>query len=358
MTDQRHSTHASPAADRHPWVDFAKGFCIVAVVGMWVAGEIQGYQAQGKAGWLGYFVLFAKPFRMPDFFLISGLFLHRVIDRPWARYLDTKVVHYLYFLWLWTCITVPLAWWLGRETPTSLADALQAFSLDLVYKPFANLWFIYMLPVYFVATKLLRGVPAPLVLAAALALAMFPLETGFYPLDRFGVYFLYFYAGHALSRHFFTLAAWAHGHRRAAIAVLLLWAAFNTYATKMEWSYSLFLSPLLGFLGISAVVMTSRLLCDTRAAAPLKYLGAHSIEVYLGFYIPMIVIVPALQATAWAARPSLVATLSLLACIALPTAAAWAARRVGLGFLYTRPAWAHLPAARRRAALERPSIVA
>lgn len=333
---------SSAGAERHPWVDFAKGFCIIAVVGMWVAGEMQGYVGKGEAGWLGYFVVFAKPFRMPDFFLISGLFLHRVIDRPWRRYLDTKVVHYFYFLWLWSALIVPIAWWLGRETPTGAADAAQAFVLDLVYLPFMNLWFIYMLPIYFVATRLLRPLPMPLVFIAALLLAIFPLETGFYPVDRFGVYFVYFFAGHAFSKQFFQLAEWAHGHRLAAVAVMLAWAAFNLYGVKHDWSQSLVLSPLLGFLGISAVVMASRMLCDLRAAALLKYLGAHSIEVYLGFYIPMILIVPALQASAWGQRHSLVATISLTSCVALPAAFAWVARRIGLSFLYERPAWAHL----------------
>ena len=49
-------------------------------------------------------VAFAKPFRMPDFFLISGLFLARVIDRDWRDYLDRKVVHFAYFYVLWVTI--------------------------------------------------------------------------------------------------------------------------------------------------------------------------------------------------------------------------------------------------------------
>ena len=46
-------------------------------------------------------VAFARPFRMPDFFMISGLFLASVIDRDWRNYLDRKVVHFAYFYLLW-----------------------------------------------------------------------------------------------------------------------------------------------------------------------------------------------------------------------------------------------------------------
>ncbi len=49
-------------------------------------------------------VAFALPFRMPDFFMISGLFLANVIDRDWRTYLDRKVVHFAYFYLLWMTI--------------------------------------------------------------------------------------------------------------------------------------------------------------------------------------------------------------------------------------------------------------
>ena len=35
------------------------------------------------------------PFRMPEFFLISGLFLDQVLARSWKAYADRRVVHYL-----------------------------------------------------------------------------------------------------------------------------------------------------------------------------------------------------------------------------------------------------------------------
>ena len=57
---------------RIDWVDYAKGICIVMVVMMHSVLGVE--QAAGETGFMHAFVMFAQPFRMPDFFLISGLF--------------------------------------------------------------------------------------------------------------------------------------------------------------------------------------------------------------------------------------------------------------------------------------------
>ena len=90
------------ADGRVAWVDYAKGFCIVFVVMM--HSTLGVGNALGADGWLHAVVAFARPFRMPDFFLISGLFLAHVIDRDWRTYLDRKVMHFAYFYLLWTAI--------------------------------------------------------------------------------------------------------------------------------------------------------------------------------------------------------------------------------------------------------------
>ena len=82
-------------APRVDWVDYAKGFCIIMVVMMHSTLGVEA--AAGQTSWMHALVAFAKPFRMPDFFLISGLFLARVIDRDWRTYLDRKVMHFVYF---------------------------------------------------------------------------------------------------------------------------------------------------------------------------------------------------------------------------------------------------------------------
>src|SRR5687768_1359785 len=94
--------HADMPHGRVDWVDYAKGICIIMVVMM--HSTLGVGTAAGGEGFMHYVVNFAKPFRMPDFFLISGLFLARVIDRDWKTYLDRKVVHFAYFYLLWMTI--------------------------------------------------------------------------------------------------------------------------------------------------------------------------------------------------------------------------------------------------------------
>src|SRR5258708_3560796 len=89
-------------SQRIDWVDYAKGICIVMVVMMHSVLGVEA--AAGQTGFMHVLVAFAKPFRMPDFFLISGLFLSVVIDRDWRIYLDRKVVHFAYFYVLWVTI--------------------------------------------------------------------------------------------------------------------------------------------------------------------------------------------------------------------------------------------------------------
>src|SRR3979409_2462675 len=93
---------AQSAPVRIDWVDYAKGICIVMVVMMHSVLGVEA--AAGHTGFMHVLVAFAKPFRMPDFFLISGLFLSVVIDRDWRTYLDRKVLHFVYFYLLWTAI--------------------------------------------------------------------------------------------------------------------------------------------------------------------------------------------------------------------------------------------------------------
>ena len=104
-------------------------------------------------------VAFAKPFRMPDFFLISGLFLAQVIDRDWRTYLDRKVVHFVYFYLLWTALQFAFKAPLFAQE-NGVAGTAWLY-VESFWEPFGTLWFIYLLPIFFVVTKLARGLRDP-----------------------------------------------------------------------------------------------------------------------------------------------------------------------------------------------------
>src|SRR5258705_11112426 len=159
---------------RVDWVDYAKGFCIVFVVMM--HSTLGVGNTLGQEGWLHSVVAFAKPFRMPDFFLISGLFLARVIERDWRTYLDRKVVHFVYFYLLWTAIQFAVKAPMFAQEHGALGTLL--LYLESFVEPFGTLWFIYLLPIFFVVTKLVHGrVPAWVIWLAAAALGIAPIAT-------------------------------------------------------------------------------------------------------------------------------------------------------------------------------------
>src|SRR3954451_16634749 len=187
---------------RIDWVDYAKGICIVMVVMMHSVLGVEA--AAGTTGFMHALVAFAKPFRMPDFFLISGLFLSVVIDRDWRTYVDRKVVHFAYFYVLWVTLQFALKAPGFAAEHGWVGDAL--LYLEAFIQPFGTLWFIYLLPIFFVFTKLTRAVPPVVIWLAAAALEIAPIETGSVIIDEFASRFVYFYTGYLLAPHIFTLA--------------------------------------------------------------------------------------------------------------------------------------------------------
>jgi uncharacterized membrane protein YcfT len=219
---------------RVDWVDTAKGICIVFVVMMHAVLGVEA--AAGETGWMHAVIAFAAPFRMPDFFLISGLFLANVITRDWKLYLDRKVVHFAYFYVLWMTIqfAVKAPVFAGEM---GWAGAFQ-FYLVSFFQPFGTLWFIYMLPIFFVVCKLAhdKGVPWQVMLGIAALLQIAPIHTGWLLVDEFASRFVYFYAGYIFAPKIFELAEWARDRVSLSLAFLLVWGVINGGLVFIGWS--------------------------------------------------------------------------------------------------------------------------
>jgi len=321
-------------AGRIDWVDYAKGICIIMVVMMHSTLGVEA--AAGREGWLHLLVAFAKPFRMPDFFLISGLFLARVIDRDWRTYLDRKVVHFAYFYLLWVSIQVAVKA-PGIATDQGWGGVAWLYAESLL-EPFGTLWFIYLLPVFFVVTKLTRRVPPLIVWLIAAGLEIAPIHTGWTLVDEFAGRFVYFYTGYILAEHIFALAAKAQARPYAALAVLLLWACVNGVFVYLGYADLPFVSLLLGFLGAAAIVRIAALMAKSDVFVPLRYCGRHSIVIYLAFFLFMAASRAVLLKTGIIGDIGTISVLVTCCGVIGPLLLFWAVRRTPLRFLFERPA--------------------
>ncbi|MEM7215159.1 MAG: acyltransferase family protein [Pseudomonadota bacterium] len=350
---------------RVDWVDYAKGFCIIFVVMMHSTLGVEkhafekGLVAEGTVGWMNAVVTFAQPFRMPDFFLISGLFLGLVIGRSWLRYFDRKVVHFAYFYVLWLAIQFAFRsiGWIGEGLgPIDIAGKFGAALIE----PYGTLWFIYMLPVMFLVTRLLSAVHWLAVLAGAAILEIWPLHTGYLLVDEFAARYVYFFVGFALAQPIFRLAGWAQKNIGKALAYLGVWAIFNALFTFTRVPESLlpftqynvnngpanlshlpFASLLLGAAGAIAVVCICAVLSRFKMADFLRYLGSHSIVVYLAFFLPMVISREILFRFAPGLDLGTTAFIVLLVSVAGSVVAYEFTRITGwFEFLFERPKWA------------------
>ena len=325
-------------APRVDWVDYAKGFCIVMVVMMHSTLGVEA--AAGQESWMHYAVAFAKPFRMPDFFLISGLFLSRVIDRDWRTYIDRKVVHFAYFYLLW--VTIQFAFKAPGLAAEHGARGVALMYLESFIEPFGTLWFIYLLPIFFVLTKLARNVPAIVIWTVLAALEMAHIQTGWTAIDEFANRFVYFYTGYVLAPRIFAIAASVQARPAFAALGLAAWALLNGAYVFGGLADKPFVSLTLGLIGAVAVVAASALMAKSDVFAPLRYLGRNSIVVYLAFFLGMAASRALLLRTGLVPDLGTVALLVTACGIGGALALFWAVRGTPLKFLFERPAWTRL----------------
>lgn len=323
---------------RTDWVDYAKGICIFFVVMLHVNDLVQNHV--DATGWLQHVVAFARPFRMPDFFLIAGLFLSRAIDRPWRLYIDRKVIHFYYFYVLW--MTVEFAFFdvrravLGEWSTVPLVLAY----LKLLVNPSGALWFIHILPVFFLLTRVTKSVPWWLMWLGAAALHSVQLKTGWIVPDEFASRYIYFYSGYVFAAPIFRIAAWALSRTHATVMYMLAWGLANAALVGLGWSSLPGVSLALGFAGALAVVLLAGLLSKVHWTSPIRVIGQHSIVIYLGDYVVSIVAMRLLLPF-FSDIGSLALTVTLATI--LGTMLLWQALlRTPLRLMYVRPALLHL----------------
>ncbi len=118
--------------------------------------------------------------------------------------------------------------------------------------PFGTLWFIYLLPVFFVFIKLTRRVPVPVIWLFGAALEIAHINTGWMVPDEFAARFVYCYTGYIFAKPIFALTARAQTAPLFALAGLLAWGLLNGTMVYLGYERLPFVSLALGLAGACA----------------------------------------------------------------------------------------------------------
>ena len=333
---------------RLAWVDVAKGICILLVVMM--HSVIGTGDAMGGAGFLHPVVAFAKPFRIPDFFLLSGLFMGRVIGRDWRLFCDRRVIHFAYFYLLWLLIQSGAKY--GQIVGDAGPEAFLAHLAHALIEPYSSLWFIYLLAVFSVVTKLLRRVPAPVLIAGAALLQIADIRCESTLIEEFCARYVYFVGGYLFAERIFALADGVRMRAGLALGGLAAWAALEAWLA-MTPSFrpdtpTLASLPLvslaLGAAGALAIVSVAALLC--RLGGPitegLRACGRRSIVIYLAFALPMAATREILVRSGLIGDIGLASLVVIASAVLVPLALERLVRNTPFNALFVRPKAFHL----------------
>jgi uncharacterized membrane protein YcfT len=312
---------SATAAGRLAWLDVAKGACILLVVLHHVVAKYLEHVLPPGLVWVAgpwqELSTALKPLRMPVFFVISGFFAAGAIRRPW-RLVVRRVTspYYLYVVWLLVYFVV---YRLETETDANRTDDLHDLLGELLWAE-TSMWFLYALGVYFLVAKLLAPLPAPVVLGAATALALWSGWSGIEYNNKLSVlsHFAFFVLG----------SSFPEAVRRCGdLSGPVLWRLGGAYVavftglqlTGLPWSVTLVGAALVGIpLGLGAM---AKVAAQPRIGPALAWIGQRTLRVYvLHFAVILAVYHSPLMITSTGLGGLLVAVLLPLVATAVVTA--------------------------------------
>lgn len=322
---------------RVDWIDYSKGLCMILVVMMHTVNNYE-YMA-GAEGWLRPVVDFAQPFRMPDFFLIAGLFLHKSIHGEARSYFDRKVVHFVYFYTLWLAILLVF-----KEAGTLIKEPLsfaKEFGTAFI-APVNALWFLHMLAIFYVFVRVTRNVPVWVMLIIGFAMNTANqsglIATDSFVIEQFLDRFIYFYVGYVGAHAIFKIADAVRPQTLWVTIGLLVWGVTNWWFAKMGYHHVPVIAPIFGLIGAGAVCVLGVMMAKYKIGGAIRYVGQNSLIVYLTFFIPMKIGEKVFERIGEPLGSIGLATaIILVGAVVLPLIFARLIRNTPLNFLYVRP---------------------
>ena len=328
---------------RIAWIDYAKGFAILLVVLGHVLRGLLNSNIVSNGPAFKFVDSWIYAFHMPFFFLISGLFAERQVERTrnFLQFLKEKLVTlgYPYLLWasIQTLVHAALSGYTNRKAEVGLL-------FGILFYPPMQFWFIYVLLCISILYWILRrlGLNQPLVLLVWIALFLCP----WIPVPGWGPSFLI-----QISGLYFVLGAWLNSlgtieklsqiskERLCGIAIGCYICVGALVCVPPPSVFVLERSTaLLGaILGILGTVALGNLMARQNGPEVIRLMGFYSLEIYVSHTLATAGIRIVLQRILKVNDPAIHLVLGTLLGVLFPAALVWFSKKYHCGFMFRLP---------------------
>jgi fucose 4-O-acetylase-like acetyltransferase len=272
---------------RKDWVDYGKGIGIILVVYAHLLSS--GFHAQLKIQ--EHFLLsdsIVYSFHMPLFFFLAGLFVAQSYKKRGASaFLVNKLKYLAYPYLIWSFLQGSIELFFSGHSHRGITGS---DILGIPYLPLAQFWFLYalfwMYVAYAVLNSLGRFAPAGMV-AAALVLFFFPINTEIMALHGFATGFIFFVFGIFANEYFgemekYILPIWATG-AFFPVFIGVAWYIFESVIapTRLTDGSHPFYFLFLAVSGITLCIGLAQYFSRQKCFHFIQILGIYSLQIYL-----------------------------------------------------------------------------
>lgn len=262
--------------ERLEWIDVAKGLAIMLVVFGHVMFILLLFELPTSDYWRR-FLEGTSPMRMPGFFLISGIFVHRLLHRSRDYLIRHRVQNSLYLFLVWLVITIVSDMLLRLVIGERAGTVARSKIVDHFLRLETPLWCLVALAAFHLLWWATRKWPTWLVLLpAAATMAVIELEvelppvissTGIVGMLHSAVFFL---AGARLSDPI-RRGVGRIGPRRAT-AIIVVWLAIEIIFPHL---------PFRAFVAVPALFAVAQLISSIRVGRWMAIAGRRTLPLYL-----------------------------------------------------------------------------
>ncbi|MBF7073558.1 acyltransferase [Glaciecola sp. MH2013] len=300
-------------SNRIAWIDMAKGLTIFLVV---FHHAFMGAKNLGLVS-SSVFELYelSRPFRMPLFFLVAGLFTKSALQKPFTVFARQKLLYFLYFYVLWNTISVVI-----RASLSSYTNNQVEYSdvFYLLWEPTFNLWFLYGLLLAFFSLYVLMRFGGVVILTSFCLLCISYEVSGLASLPFIFKATIMLFPFFAIGT-IFSAALIEYIDQKANLVVFILLSILcisaDFYIKNEYWdSVFYYLSALV--YAITMLTLMKRLQ-KTVLRGVLLYIGQHSLSIYLMHFLPVAAANFMLIRQLDMSQPLLTSTISSVVTVAL-----------------------------------------